>query len=258
MEPLLIANWVLFIAVTAYAIYLFIYLLKSRYDFIKLGQKVEFEENFNERLRKVMVNVFGQKKLMKDKKSGTIHVMFFYGFLLVQASAIDFIIKGLSPDSHLPLGPVYPGFTFFQELVTLMILVAVFWAFYRRYIEKLVRLKRGWKSGLVLIFIGGLMLSVLFGNGMAMIWHGHEATTSEPVASLFASAFSWLGETGAIVAFYVAWWIHLLLLLAFLVYVPQSKHAHLIAGPANVFFNRTDKQGKLRKIDFEDESQESF
>ena len=55
MEPLLIANWILFIAVTAYAIYLFIYLLKSRYDFIKLGKKVEFEENFNERLRKVMV-----------------------------------------------------------------------------------------------------------------------------------------------------------------------------------------------------------
>ena len=53
-----------------------------------------------------------------------------------------------------------------------MILVAVVWAFYRRYIEKLVRLKRGLKSGLVLIFIGTLMLSVLLGNGMEMIWHG--------------------------------------------------------------------------------------
>ena len=125
MEPLLIANWVLFLAVTGYAVYLFIYLLKTRYDFIKLGKKVEFEENVKERVRKVMVNVFGQKKLMKDKKSGTIHVLFFYGFLMVQLSAIDFIIKGLSPGSHLPLGPLYPAFTFFEEIVTLTILVAV-------------------------------------------------------------------------------------------------------------------------------------
>ncbi|MBD8013270.1 MULTISPECIES: (Fe-S)-binding protein [Planococcus] len=252
MEPLLIANWVLFIAVTAYAIYLFIYLLKSRYDFIKLGQKVEFEENFNERLRKVMVNVFGQKKLMKDKKSGTIHVMFFYGFLLVQASAIDFIIKGLSPDSHLPLGPLYPAFTFFQEIVTLTILVAVVWAFYRRYIEKLVRLKRGWKSGLVLIFIGGLMVTVLIGNGMAMLWHGHEGAWTEPVASLVAAAFSWLPEAATVTIFYVMWWAHLLFLLTFLVYVPQSKHAHLIFGPVNTWFHRVDHVGRLKPINFEE------
>ena len=104
------------------------------------------------------------------------HVMFFYGFLLVQFGAIDFIWKGLAPGSHLPLGPLYPAFTFFQEIVTLVILVAVVWAFYRRYIEKLVRLKRGWKNGLVLIFIGGLMVSVLIGNGMGMIWHDHECS----------------------------------------------------------------------------------
>ncbi|MFP3491029.1 hypothetical protein R0K20_25955, partial [Staphylococcus sp. SIMBA_130] len=73
----------------------------------------------------ILVKVFGQKKLLKDKKSGTIHVMMFYGFLLVQFGAIDMIVKGLSPGSHLPLGPLYPAFTFFQELVTLMILTAV-------------------------------------------------------------------------------------------------------------------------------------
>ena len=43
-----------------------------------------------------------------------------------------------------------------------------------------------------------------------------------------------------------------------LVYVPQSKHAHLIAGPANVFFGRLSNPGKLEKIDFEDETQETF
>ncbi|MED3823241.1 4Fe-4S dicluster domain-containing protein [Priestia flexa] len=258
MSALLWANLILFLIVTAYAGSLFIYLIRTRLMYIQLGKKVEFDQKLKERLNKVWVNVFGQKKLLKDKKSGIIHVLFFYGFILVQFGAIDFILKGLVPGAHLPLGPLYPGFTFFQEIITVLILVAVIWAFHRRYVEKLVRLKRGFKSGLVLLFIGSLMLSVLIGNGMSLIWHNHDLAWTEPIASSVAFLLNGIGETASIVIFYVAWWIHLLVLLAFLVYVPQSKHAHLIAGPANVFFNRVSKPGKLEKIDFEDESQETF
>lgn len=247
-----------FVAITGYALYLFVYLITTRLAYIKLGKKEEFEQNFKERFGKIWVNVFGQKKLLKDKKSGIIHVLFFYGFILVQAGALDFILRGLIPGVHLPLGPLYGAFTFFQEIVALLILVAVIWAFHRRYIEKLVRLKRGWKNGLVLIFIGLLMISTLFGNGMGLIWDGEGATAHEPIASVFAIIFGGISEPLAISFFYVAWWIHLITLLTFLVYVPQSKHAHLIAGPANVFFNRLSKPGKLEKIDFEDETQETF
>ncbi|WP_349408858.1 (Fe-S)-binding protein [Pseudalkalibacillus sp. SCS-8] len=258
MNTLLIINWLAFIFVTAYGIYLFAYVVKTRYEYIKLGKKAEFDNTMKERFQSILVNVFGQKKLLKDKKSGIIHVMMFYGFIMVQFGAIDMIVKGLSPGAHLPLGPLYPGFTLFQELVTLMILVAVIWAFYRRYIEKLVRLKRGFKAGLVLLFIGGLMLSVLFGNGMEIIWHDLELSGMAPVASAIAFLFGWVGKTGAAVLFYVSWWVHLLILLTFLVYVPQSKHAHLIAGPINVFLGRTHKVGRLASIDFEDETQETF
>ncbi|MGH0940241.1 heterodisulfide reductase-related iron-sulfur binding cluster [Bacillus mycoides] len=258
MNSLLIINWLAAIAVIAYAGYLFVYLIRTRMAYIQLGKKIEFDRRFKERWDLLKVNVFGQKKLLKDKKSGIIHVMFFYGFILVQFGAIDFVWKGLAPGSHLPLGPLYPAFTFFQEIVTLVILIAVFWAFHRRYIEKLVRLKRNFKSGLVLIFIGGLMISVLLGNGMGIIWHGEELSWSEPIASAIAYVFSGLSETVAISVFYFSWWVHLLILLTFLVYVPQSKHAHLIAGPVNVFFGRLSNPGKLEKIDFEDETQETF
>lgn len=251
MNALLIANWVLFLAVVAYGLALFTYLIRTRVQFVKLGRKEEFDNNVSRRLQEVWVNVFGQKKLLKDKKSGIIHVMFFYGFLLVQLGAIDLIWKGLKPESHLPLGPIYGGFTFFQEIVVFMILIAVVWAFHRRYVEKLVRLKRGWKSGLVLIFIGLLMVSTLVSNGMNMIWHGHETTWTEPMASAIASVFSFMSPTAAAVVFFIAWWVHLLTLLTFLVYVPQSKHAHLIAGPINTYMMRFDRRGKLSPIDFE-------
>ncbi|MEI3612066.1 (Fe-S)-binding protein [Pseudogracilibacillus sp. SO30301A] len=250
MDTFLLINWIAFIAVTAYGIFLFAKVVATRIAFIKLGKKSEFDLALKERLRDVWHIVFGQSKLLKDKKSGIIHVMMFYGFILVQFGAIDMFVKGLSPGSHLPFGSLYPGFTFFQELVTLTILVAVIWAFYRRYIEKLVRLKRGFYAGLVLIFIGTLMVSVLFGNGMLQIWQGEPATWTEPVASLIALALGWLSPTAAMVLFYVAWWVHTITILAFLVYIPQSKHAHLIAAPVNVFLSKR-VPGKLKTISFD-------
>ncbi|AFZ92525.1 MULTISPECIES: heterodisulfide reductase-related iron-sulfur binding cluster [Bacillus] len=258
MNAFLMVNALLFSAVTAYAVYLFVYLIRTRIAYIKLGQREEFDKRLKERLQKIWVNVFGQKKLLKDKKSGIIHVLFFYGFILVQFGAIDFILKGLLPDRHLPFGPLYPAFTFFQEIVTFLILVAVVWAFYRRYIEKLVRLKRGFKAGLVLLFIGGLMVTVLLGNAMNLLWHDHSLSWTEPIASSIAIVLGGLSAPAAAAVFYVSWWLHLLFLLSFLVYVPQSKHAHLIAGPANVFLSRLDSKGKLEKIDFTDETKESY
>lgn len=259
MDTFLLINLIAFIAVVAYGLFLFLKAVMTRIAYMKLGKKAEFDLALKERLRDVGVIVFGQSKLMKDKKSGVIHVMMFYGFILVQFGAIDMFIKGLAPGKHLPFGSLYPGFTFFQELVTLTILVAVIWAFYRRYVEKLVRLKRGFYAGLVLIFIGTLMLSVLFGNGMMQIWEGQPATWTEPVASLIAMAFGWLSPTAAMVLFFISWWIHTLTILAFLVYIPQSKHAHLIAAPVNVFLSKR-VPGKLKTISFDidEESEEEI
>ncbi|WP_404455937.1 (Fe-S)-binding protein [Virgibacillus necropolis] len=250
MDTFLLLNMVAFIAIVIYGLYLFAKVVATRVAYIRLGKKSEFDRDFKERFRRIGKIVFGQSKLLKDKKSGTIHVMMFYGFLLVQFGALDMFVKGLAPGNHLPFGPLYPAFTFFQEIVTLTILVAVIWAFYRRYIEKIVRLKRGFKAGLVLIFIGTLMISVLLGNGFAMVWHGEAATWSEPIASLVALAFGWLSPLAAMILFYVAWWVHTVTILTFLVYVPQSKHAHLLAAPVNVFLSKR-VPGKLKKLDFD-------
>ncbi|MBO1004394.1 heterodisulfide reductase-related iron-sulfur binding cluster [Pseudogracilibacillus auburnensis] len=262
MNTFLMINLITFIIITFYGLFLFGKAVATRITYMKLGKKSEFDLALKKRLRDIWFIVFGQSKLLKDKKSGLIHVMMFYGFILVQFGAIDMFVKGLAPGNHLPLGLLYPGFTFFQELVTLTILVAVVWAFYRRYIEKLVRLKRGFYAGIVLLFIGTLMISVLFGNGMLQIWLGEAATWTEPVASVIALGFSWLPPTAAMVLFFIAWWIHTITILAFLVYIPQSKHAHLIAGPVNVFLSKRIP-GKMKTISFDfdedtDEEEISF
>src|SRR5690625_1626035 len=117
MDTFLIINMIAFTLVTIYGIYLFARAVATRVAYIRLGKKSDYDVALKERLRRIGTIVFGQKKLLKDKKSGSIHVMLFYGFILVQFGAIDMFIKGLAPGNHLPFGPFYPGFTFFQEKI---------------------------------------------------------------------------------------------------------------------------------------------
>ena len=62
-------NLLAFLAVAGYAIYLFINLLYTRYLFIKLGKKAEFEPNLKERMNLILINGFGQQNYSKTKKA---------------------------------------------------------------------------------------------------------------------------------------------------------------------------------------------
>lgn len=250
-----IINLIAFLAVFGYAFYLFAKVVYSRYMYVRLGKPADFSADMKFRMNQLLVYVFGQKKLMKDPKSGIMHIILFYGFIIIQFGAIDLFIKGLFPGKHLPL-PAYPVFTLIQEITVLTVLLATLYSFYRRFIEKLPRLKRGFKAGLVVIFLTVLMTSILFSAAFEHHWGLSEPlpTWATPVSSVIAAAFSWMTPTAAIVMFYIFWWVHTLDVLAFLVYVPQSKHFHLLVAPINWFLKRQTPPGKLKPIDFEDES----
>jgi Fe-S oxidoreductase len=251
-------NFIAFLAVTGYAVYLFGHVLYSRITFIKLGKKADLKEDTKQRVHEVLVNVFGQKKLLKDSKSGGMHVIMFYGFIILQFGALELIIKGFAKGFEYPIGSAHHYFSWVQEITTLLVLLATLYAFYRRYVEKLKRLKRGFKSGLVIIFLTTLMLSILLSLSFEHIWLGQTGSAYSPISTVIASWFSGMSPDAASVLFYVFWWVHLLTLLSFLVYVPQSKHAHLFFGPVNVYLRDTKPVGKLTSINFEDETQESY
>ncbi|SEM81334.1 (Fe-S)-binding protein [Lihuaxuella thermophila] len=258
MNALQVLNLIAFLAVAGYAFYLFGNVVYQRYMYVRLGKPSDFNVDLKQSLHEVWVNVFGQKKLLKDKKSGIMHVVMFYGFIIIQFGAIDLFLKGLLPGSHLPF-PAYPVFLFIQELTTFSVLLATLYAYYRRYIEKIPRLKRGFKSGLVIIFLLSLMASILFSAAFEKIWFGHEVSWYTPVSSLLALPFiGWMSPAAGQVMFYVFWWVHALVLFSFLVYVPQSKHFHLIVAPINVFLKRQQPPAKPSLIDFEDESAEVY
>jgi Fe-S oxidoreductase len=140
----------------------------------------------------------------------------------------------------------------------LAVLAAVGYAAYRRYVEKLPRLKRGRKPSVVLWFIAGLMLSVLLALAFERAWAGLPPSPLAPVSSWIASGLMGLSDPVAEAGFYVCWWLHLLILLAFLVYVPQSKHFHIFTAPVNIWFRRPEPVGRLAGLDLENEAAESF
>ncbi len=251
-------NLAAFMAVLGFALYAFASVVYARYTFIKLGKPADLKEDVGQRINLVLNNVFGQKKLLKDTKSGIMHVILFYGFLIIQLGAIELIGQGFAPEWKLPI-PGHHYFTLFQEITVFLVILAVAYSWYRRYGEKLPRLKRGWRSGLVIVFLTVLMFSELLSIGFRNLMHGVGPSAYEPFSSLLAMPFAGLaGTTAAAVGFYFFWWVHTLTLLTFLVYVPQSKHFHLIAAPVNVYLKRLDPPAKLKPIDFEDEEAEAF
>ncbi|MEH6947865.1 (Fe-S)-binding protein [Bacillus sp. JJ634] len=254
-------NLLVFLAVAGYAAYLFVNLVYTRYLFIKLGKKAEFEPNLKERINLILINGFGQSKLFKDKKSGLMHLVLFYTFFIIQIGLIELIIKGFIKGYEFPFGEGHKYFSLLQEWATFLMLLAVVYGFYRRYGEKLKRLqwKRDGKAAFVYIALCTLTLSILLTLGFEVIMLDHELNLAyAPFSGAIALLFSGIGSTAGTVLFYVFWWVHMLTVFTFLVFVPQSKQFHELFAMVNIFFKKSGPVGKLRKIDFEDETAEEF
>ncbi|WP_410795755.1 (Fe-S)-binding protein [Paenibacillus sp. J5C2022] len=259
-------RWGLFAVVVAGMVWMFAAVVWRRVGHIRLGVPVTFKRYKSQgKGNGTAGEVLGHRRLLKDARSGAMHLVYFYGFIVLQFGALDLLWKGLSGGDALPL-PYYPEFAWMQETTVALVLAAVCYGGYRRYIERLPRLKRGWKPSIVLWFIGTLMMTVLLslaferlaaagGNHLPSTAH---APVSGPISEALAATGIGEGSAAAHVGFELFWWLHLLVLLGFLVYVPQSKHFHLLTAPVNLWFRRSDPPGRLAPLDLEDEEAESF
>lgn len=245
--------------VSSYGLYAFCRAIYIRYVFMNLGQGALIGNDWPQRISITLRQVFGHTKLLKDRKSGVMHIFIFYGFLIVQLGAIELIIKGFIPGFTWNMGFMYPAYTLTQEWTVTAVIVAIFYAAYRRYGERIKRLKVTQKASIVIFFIAGLMLSVLLSLAFEAILLEEALSWNRPFSSLIQqTVFFFVGSDVAYWLFYTFWWAHLLILLSFMVYVPQSKHAHLLFAPVNILFSRMGPPSKMLPIDFTDETAEEF
>jgi Fe-S oxidoreductase len=126
----------------------------------------------------------------------------------------------------------------------------------RRYVVSPEGLQRTWDASLILILIGGLMVTFLLTEAGSR-GEGHQVWL--PAGATLANALTAIGldQTALTSVGQAAWWVHVLILLGFLVYLPYSKHMHLLWAPAAVFFAEVPAKGTLPPADPEDDGRQS-
>ena len=168
-------------------------------------------DRFGARASRVFKEVFLHEKVIKDRFwPGLMHALVFWGF----------IVFGLVTIDHFAIGFGHPimneqTHTYYSYIVipfSILVLIGIGSLTYRRFITRPKVLgKISPTSGLVALFISLLMITYLLGeaNIDPIMWR-------------------------------INWWIHSLIILAFLFLIPRSKHLHLVLAPINIFFKPFD------------------
>lgn len=231
-------------------------------SYLKLGKPDNRFDRIGERMMQTLVVAIAQKKILRDKQAGPLHAGIFWGFLILLFSVLNSIFAGFGIHNVFSfLGPVYSIITLLTDIFIVLIMFAVTISFLRRYVMKVPRLQKQGKAkqsaeaGLILLAIFLIVSSLLFENASLFAMGKNVSWEFRPVSSAIGSILP-LGA--AAVIFDVAWWMHIVLILAFMNALPYSKHLHVLTSVPNVFFSKLGKVNKLERIDFEDPSAEKF
>ncbi|MHB1864278.1 MAG: (Fe-S)-binding protein [Gemmatimonadaceae bacterium] len=202
-----------------------------------------------------------QAKILRDPVAGPMHAGIFWGFLVITAGTVELIIQGIVPgfsyDRLLP-HPVYLFYSFSQDAFALIVLAAVGFAFFRRLVLHPRRLDgdhtHHGDAYFILGMIGALMVTLLAMNAFAGVADPAALGREKLVSRALALAFAWVSPATAHAVSHVNWWLHVLLVLFFLNYLPYSKHLHVVTSLFNVFFSNTSgpgQKGVMRAMDLE-------
>lgn len=229
-----------------------------------LGQPLEIKTSMGHRLKNVFINVLLQKKLMKKPVRGIFHIFIFYGFLIYGLHTTSQLIGGFinDYDFYIPLlisdmldAPIILHFyDYLLDVFTILVLVGLTYFASRRWITKAPELDRpSSQSAIVISMISILMLFTLLGEPARVIKDGISLEGLSPIRISLVSLMENSGVTVSLAEtlFIIAWWGHIGIVFLFMMYVPSSKHAHLIWAPVNFFFEQGTPKGAINYMDVE-------
>lgn len=235
--PLLIAS-LLFFAWSCY----------RRFGLLALGRPEDRFERIDLRIWDMLLYAFGQKKVV-EKPFGINHFVIFWGFMILLLANGEFLVRGVLPDVKLALLPegLYHALLFAFDVVSLLTVISIAVAFGRRifinppYLNTLYVKARSFEAYMILSFIGLLMLAYFVLHGAEIAQGGEAAASVMPVSSFVAGLLSGLPEAALHTVIAVSWWVHAIILLIFMCYLPHSKHMHILTAIPNCFFRNLNK-----------------
>jgi len=217
-------------------------------------------DNPLERLGFVLARVFSQICSIKDRPLvGLMHAFVFWGFVFFTVATINHVGGAFHEGFSLWGHGLFNDLWFLGvDVVAILTIIGSIALAVRRYlirpeaITKPMPISKSPQSAVVLLLIFGLMVTYLLNGGAEMNLEGEAFATWMPFSHWSASLLSGMSHSSLMIWNQVFWWSHILMVLAFLVFIPHSKHLHLVAGPFNIFFRTREPIGTLQKIDFEE------
>jgi Fe-S oxidoreductase len=251
-----LAGTVVLIVAGLTALALFALRTRLLYKLVRLGQPVDRFHDLPKRVELEAGDVLAQRKLLQRLPAGAMHAFIFWGFLVLLTTIVEAVGQIVSRDFKLPWIGDTPALNVIQDTFALLVLAGVAIAFYIRKVERPDRFKGSHlrEADYILLWITGIILTLFGFKSTAIAISGGGGNSAYALVSSGISHI-WTGlSTSTLQTLnYAFLWAHVTLILGFLVYIPYSKHLHIITSEPNVFFANTKARGKLRpiKIDLE-------
>ncbi len=229
-----------------------------RYKLWKLGQPDTRLDQIGLRMKLVMQNAVAQGRVLKKQYPGIMHLLIYTGFIILFIGTVLIFIQ---VDITKPLfslrfleSTFYLIYSLTLDIFGVLAIIGIFMAAYRRLFLRRPNLKNKRDDAIILttFFIILVQGYVIEGLRIAVTrppWAGWS-----PFGLLVAdvlTSLGWPDATMRTVHIYM-WWSHLVIALAFLVYIPYSKLFHIFTSPLNIFFQSLEPAGALKKMELEE------
>jgi len=226
----------------------------QRYRLWQLGGAEARFDRIPERLRGLLIELFGQRRHLRDPVPGIAHLFIFYGFVAMLV-ATGLIANQENTGIHFLKGTFYLWYSLISDLFGILAIVGLCMAIWRRAVTRPARLHSvmdDWISLglLLLIFLQGFAI-----EGMRIaateLQQQPELARWSPGGYVFALAFQSMGSASVETLHRFTWWFHAVTVFAFLSWFVFGKFKHVLFGMANIFFRNLGTTGKLSHPDIE-------
>ena len=196
---------------------------------------------------------FVQTKMFKDLRAGILHAGIFWGFVLLTVGTANVVTGGvIQAVLQAPFdGILWALVLGMQNVVAVIVVASILWAFERRFISRPARLTYNRDALLILTMIGTLVSAEFLAGVFESARYGDQDGAF--IANALAGPLRSLDPGVLQAGFAISWWLHMLIVAAFLVYLPFSKHLHIATAFPNIYFRKLKPRGELPAMDLEAE-----
>ncbi|MBK9108082.1 MAG: (Fe-S)-binding protein [Saprospiraceae bacterium] len=255
---------IVFLTVIALASYVSLSKYKQILKAIQLGQREATNGLKSERWKNMLLFALGQRKMFTRPISGFFHLFIYLAFIFTQIETLEIIIDGLTGHHRFfanKIGLFYPLLINSIEVLSVLALIATIVFLWRRNVIKLKRFQmpeiKGWPfkdANIILLGEIILIISIFMMNGAYQYLQTQNPNVYPDGGRYFLSAqwtlplFEGALNNYAVICERLFWWLHFLVILGFVVYLPYSKHLHIFLAFPNSYFADPLNRGAMQNI----------